>query len=156
MYACAFVWVNVHMNAIAYRGWKRASDHLKLEIWDVVSWLMGAGNWTQVFCTSSACCYLLTHLSGPIEFFFKLTLLHCKMLKEFFKTEKNKVVNYIKKLSFYHVPLQRYICKTMFHLYTVTSFDLISLKIISYFITLCICVFSRHVCMCTCLYLPNL
>jgi hypothetical protein len=44
MYACAFVWVNVHMNAIAYRGWKRASDHLKLEIWDVVSWLMGAGN----------------------------------------------------------------------------------------------------------------
>lgn len=51
MYRCASECLNVyHTKADVYRGQNRAADHMELELQAVLSYLVGAGNKTWVFC----------------------------------------------------------------------------------------------------------
>lgn len=58
----------------AFRGQKRVSDPLRLELQMVVSCHMDSGNWAWVLCKSSQCSKLLGHLSRP--HFYYLLLSH--------------------------------------------------------------------------------
>ena len=47
---------NTFMSGVDYEGQKKASDPLKMELWEVVSPCVGAGNRTLVLYQNSQCC----------------------------------------------------------------------------------------------------